>query len=293
MWYIVHMTGRELISTSKVHDDAMKALQPAINAWLSLQGSAKSSKTYAESLNRVNMVVPYNSMLAIDRPTARSIMDTLSRKYSISTLRVTMSAMSSLWNYLIDELGIVDHNPWQHLKLPRPKDTLPERLLTRDEVEAIIEAAEPGRDRCFIRFLYGTGLRLNEAMTVKWSDIRWDDDGRCWMTVYGKGSKTRVVEVDAVIASDLIGLWEGQALAGPLWGFSYRTGEKILERYRDVINKPVSPHWMRHARATHAFRNGAPIHLVQQNLGHASAGTTMRYVHAMPGESDLGYMPPL
>src|SRR5262249_58360308 len=54
--------------------------------------------------------------------------------------------------------------------------------------------------------------------------------------------------------------------------------------------KNVSPHWLRHAHASHSLDRGAPIHLVQATLGHASVATTGRYLHARPSESSVKYL---
>jgi integrase/recombinase XerD len=65
------------------------------------------------------------------------------------------------------------------------------------------------------------------------------------------------------------------------------TVERIVTRAarRAGIDKHVSPHWLRHALASHALDRGAPIHVVQQTLGHASLATTSKYSHARPGDS--------
>ena len=57
------------------------------------------------------------------------------------------------------------------------------------------------------------------------------------------------------------------------------------------IALPVSPHWFRHAHASHALDRGAPIHLVQATLGHASITTTGRYLHARPNDSSSRFLP--
>jgi site-specific recombinase XerD len=59
---------------------------------------------------------------------------------------------------------------------------------------------------------------------------------------------------------------------------------------RAGIAVPVSPHWLRHAHASHALDRGAPIHLVQATLGHANINTTGRYLHARPTESSSGFL---
>jgi len=60
---------------------------------------------------------------------------------------------------------------------------------------------------------------------------------------------------------------------------------------RAGISKPVSPHWLRHAHASHALEHGAPISLVQTTLGHANVATTSRYLHARPNKSSSEYLP--
>jgi integrase/recombinase XerD len=57
------------------------------------------------------------------------------------------------------------------------------------------------------------------------------------------------------------------------------------------LDERPSPHWLRHARATHALERGAAIHLVQATLGHTSVATTGRYLHARPTDSSARYLP--
>ncbi|MBU4356156.1 MAG: tyrosine-type recombinase/integrase, partial [Proteobacteria bacterium] len=59
---------------------------------------------------------------------------------------------------------------------------------------------------------------------------------------------------------------------------------------RAGIEGAVSPHWLRHAHASHALDRGAPIHLVQATLGHASVATTGKYLHARPDDSSARYL---
>jgi integrase/recombinase XerD len=60
---------------------------------------------------------------------------------------------------------------------------------------------------------------------------------------------------------------------------------------RAGLEGSVSPHWLRHAHATHALERQAPIHLVAATLGHASVATTGRYLHARPTDSSARYLP--
>jgi integrase/recombinase XerD len=69
----------------------------------------------------------------------------------------------------------------------------------------------------------------------------------------------------------------------------WRIVRKAAERAGPEL--PVSPHWLRHAHASHARDRGAPIHVVQGTLGHASITTTDRYLHARPKESSSRFLP--
>lgn len=60
---------------------------------------------------------------------------------------------------------------------------------------------------------------------------------------------------------------------------------------RAGIEGNVSPHWLRHAHASHSLDRGAPLHLVQATLGHSSVATTERYLHARPNDSSAMYLP--
>jgi integrase/recombinase XerD len=119
------------------------------------------------------------------------------------------------------------------------------------------------------------------------------------VTVWGKGEKERTVVVSATTWAAL------QALRRPGDGpddpvFRSRKGGRLspAQAWRIVrkaakragVELPVSPHFLRHAHASHALERGAPIHLVQATLGHASVATTGRYLHARPEDSSSRYV---
>jgi integrase/recombinase XerD len=119
------------------------------------------------------------------------------------------------------------------------------------------------------------------------------------VTVFGKGSKTRVVLLPNTIWRELLRFRQGAALDAPV--FPSRRGgghldpsaiERIVQRAarRAGLEGKVSPHWLRHSHATHALERGAPIHLVAATLGHSSVATTGRYLHARPTDSSSRYL---
>jgi integrase/recombinase XerD len=135
---------------------------------------------------------------------------------------------------------------------------------------------------------------------LAWRDLQPSGDGG-QITVLGKGSITRSIQLPDSVWQLVTGLQtKDMAPHDPV--FRSRKGTKFLQPVavlrivrtaaaRAGIKVPVSPHWLRHAHASHALDRGAPIHLVQATLGHASITTTGRYLHARPKESSSRYLP--
>ena len=154
----------------------------------------------------------------------------------------------------------------------------------------MVDAAKNPRNHGIIRLLYLTGMRVSELVGLKWSDFSEVKKGAALVTVFGKGQKSPVLLVDA-------GTWEmvkalrGDALEdSPV--FQTRTGKGLIRFHvlkivksaarKAGIKKTVSPHTLRHCLATHAIKDGAALHEVEQTLGHASLQTTGKYLHANP-----------
>ncbi len=113
------------------------------------------------------------------------------------------------------------------------------------------------------------------------------------ITVYGNGGMTRHVLRSSGTWDDLTAIRGEAGDAAPV--FVSRTGGPLsrAQAFRIVraaakragVDRDVSPHWLRHAHASHALDRGAAVHFVQATLGHSSVATTGRYLHARPTES--------
>ncbi len=149
--------------------------------------------------------------------------------------------------------------------------------------------------------LYASGIRVSEVCGLSWRDLQAKGDSG-QITVFGKGGVTRAIPLPLSVWKLLQGLREDAALSDPV--FPSRKAKnggrlrplailRIVRRaaIRGGIHLPVSPHWLRHAHASHALDRGAPIHLVQTTLGHASITTTGRYLHARPEDSSSRFLP--
>jgi integrase/recombinase XerD len=131
-----------------------------------------------------------------------------------------------------------------------------------------------------------------------WKDLQTSSDGG-QITVFGKGGKTRSIQLPDSVWKQLM-RWRGEdEVAAPVFPSRKKgkplTGSGIWRIVklagRRAGLETVSPHWLRHAHASHALDRGAPIHLVQATLGHANINTTGRYLHARPKESSSRFLP--
>jgi len=176
---------------------------------------------------------------------------------------------------------------------PRVKPGAP-RPVTEDQALGLIaepaldpdrEDWEVARDQAVLTLLYGCGLRISEALSLKRSDAPIPGQLR----ITGKGSKTRIVPVlpavreavDAYLASVPFGLAPDEPLfrarrGGPL---SPRHVQATVQNLRSRLGLPESatPHALRHSFATHLLGAGADLRSIQELLGHASLSTTQRY----------------
>jgi integrase/recombinase XerD len=177
-------------------------------------------------------------------------------------------------------------------KLPR---SLP-KSLSEEEVEALLDAPDLNqsiglRDRAMLETLYASGLRVSELVGLKGTEVSLSEGV---VRVTGKGSKTRLVPLGEV-AVDWIGRYLKEArpdilqkrLSDSLFVTQRATAMTrqafwyLIKRYAVVagINKPLSPHVLRHAFATHLLNHGADLRVVQMLLGHADISTTQIYTH--------------
>jgi len=223
--------------------------------------------------------------------------DELERQELATSSRVrTLAAVKSLLSFG-QRTGYLVLNVGAALKLPPKKDTLAERILSETEVLRLLALEPSPRNRAILRLLYAGGLRVSELCALVWKDLQPRKDAG-QVTLFGKGGKTRMVLLPVSIWQELAELRRGASARDPV--FRSRNGGHLdpvsIERLvlkaarRAGIEGNVSPHWLRHAHATHALDRGAPIHLVQVTLGHSSVATTGRYLHARPTDSSARYL---
>ncbi|WP_373068433.1 site-specific tyrosine recombinase XerD [Gemmatimonas sp.] len=211
-----------------------------------------------------------------------------------TSIRRNISALRTWFRIMLAD-GLVTHDPTERLDTPARFRTLPEVLSVDDMLKLL---AAPGlderlafRDRAMLELAYGAGLRVSEWIGLALKDVVLEEG---LVRVLGKGHKERLVPIGrsaigavAVYVRELRPILE----RGEGKGILFLNGQgkpltrmgawKILRKYVTMagIEKPVSPHTLRHSFATHLLEGGADLRAVQEMLGHADIATTQIYTH--------------
>lgn len=213
------------------------------------------------------------------------------RPRSISRL---LASLRRLYRFALRENRIAA-DPTLQLASPKLPRGLP-KSLSEDDVLALLQSPDIHqplglRDRAMLETLYATGLRVSELVNLKIAEVSLDMGV---LRVMGKGSKERLVplgeealhwirrylqearaELSAGRASDSLYLTQrGAAMTRQAFWY-------LIKRHALLagISKPLSPHVLRHAFATHLLNHGADLRVVQMLLGHADISTTQIYTH--------------
>lgn len=203
-----------------------------------------------------------------------------------------VSALKSFYTYLEIE-GRLHDSPAALISTPKIENYIPV-VLSVEEVDRILNSVDLSmpqghRNRAILEVLYSCGLRVSEVVTLRISDLFFDDG---FIRVIGKGNKQRLVPIGGP-AMDAVMLYlsvrgEVDKSAEDLL-FVNRRGKRLTREMIFIIvrrqaaeagiEKEISPHTFRHSFATHLVENGADLRAVQQMLGHESILTTEIYTH--------------
>lgn len=207
-----------------------------------------------------------------------------------------LAAVKSLLSF-VQEVGYLRFNVGKAVKLPAVKETLAERIIGEADAMRLVALEPDPRNRAMLTLLYGAGLRVSELCALRWRDLASRDTAG-QVTTMGKGGKTRAVLLSANTWRTVQGIRGEAGTDDPV--FLSRKGGHLdpASAWRIVktaaaragLPAAVSPHWLRHAHASHSLDRGAPLSLVKDTLGHASVATTGRYLHARPNDSSSRFL---
>jgi integrase/recombinase XerC len=201
-----------------------------------------------------------------------------------------LAAVRGFYRFLARE-GISENAAARSVRTPRIRRGLPRPLNEEDAGRALEEAGEndiewiAARDVALLTLLYGAGLRISEALSLKRGDAPFGQS----LSILGKGKKERIVPVLAVVQEAI----ETYAAKIPFDGgpraplflsrrgkaMSAREAQRLMQRLRGALGlgERATPHALRHSFATHLLQNGGDLRAVQELLGHASLSTTQTY----------------
>ena len=206
--------------------------------------------------------------------------------YLVEKRGVSVSTQNTAINAIKFYLEQVHKGERTFYYVDRPaKDRLLPSVLSEEEIQKLLWAAQNIKHRCIMFLLYSGGLRISELLNLKWQDV---DEHR--MIIYirgGKGRKDRITLLSKLALDYLkhyLGLYEPKEwlFEGPGGGqYSSRSVNRFIHRYCHLagIRRHVSAHTLRHSFATHLLERGTDLRYIQTLLGHESSRTTERYTH--------------
>ncbi len=191
--------------------------------------------------------------------------------------------------------GLIHDDPSTKVDAPRLGRSLP-KSLSESEVEALLGAPDTQdtrgyRDRTMLEVLYASGLRVTELVTLTPGQVNLTQGV---VRIQGKGGKERLVPLGEEACSWLKDYAHGSRLdllGGRVSDYLFPTSRSdcmtrqafwlLIKRYalQAGVVKPLSPHTLRHAFATHLLNHGADLRVVQMLLGHSDLSTTQIYTH--------------
>jgi integrase/recombinase XerC len=289
-------------STSAAPEDDLPLNAQAFLAWLAVEkGYARATvDSYAGDLKcfERNLKAKGQTLAAPKLITRRDIQGFLAEQHRARQAKTSMSrrlsCLRGFFKHLIRK-GLLDKDPTEGVKNPKLSKPHP-KSLNVDQAFALLDAPgtagnpEALRDAALAELLYGSGLRVSEAITLALNDV---DTSSRMARVTGKGGKDRLAPLSDASADALKAYLAvrhaftsdptEQALFLGLRGkpLQRRQANRIVDALAQRAGLPtsISPHVLRHSFASHMLQSGADLRSVQELLGHARLSTTQRYTH--------------
>lgn len=264
------------------------------------RGLAQNSiDNYIRDVEKLVLFIETNTLqetpIKIQKETVQRFIYEVAKKVNPRSQARIISGLKSFFNYLIFEEYRQD-NPMDLIESPKIGRKLPDTL-SEDEINNLIAAIDLSKDegernRAMLETLYGCGLRVSELISLRISDLYFNED---FIKVTGKGDKQRFVPISE-INKKYIQIYRQEIRVHQTIQKGYddilflnRRGKQltramiftIIRQLAEKIElkKKISPHTFRHSFATHLLENGADLRAIQQMLGHESITTTEVYVH--------------
>ena len=261
--------------------------------------SQNTITSYLFDLQKLNIFLQENNFSSnpshIKESTLKKFVYKISKEIKPSSQARIISGIKRFFDFLILE-NILNENPLENIETPKIGSKLP-TTLTVKEIDKLIDSIDIKsknkiRNKAIIEILYSCGLRVSELITLKVSDLYFNES---IIKVTGKGNKERFVPISKgaikyiekylneirIFQKIKKGSEDTLFLNERGGGLSRVMIYIILNdlKIKAEINKKIGPHTLRHSFATHLLENGADLITIQNMLGHENIVTTERYLH--------------
>ncbi len=269
------------------------------NLWLEDGLSRNTLDSYRRDLHKFSTWMETQQKSSILQTTHTDIQLYLAylvteQKARASSTGRNISSLKRLFRYLLRQVKI-SIDPTLQIDTPKLPRNLP-KTLTEADVELLLNTPNIVtlfglRDRAMFEVLYATGLRVSELVALRITQVSMDMG---LVRVMGKGGKERLVPLGEESLDWLqryLTEGRGEILSSKMSDAVFVTARgrnmtrqmfwHLVKKYaqQSGLNKPISPHTLRHAFATHLLNHGADLRVVQMLLGHADISTTQIYTH--------------
>ena len=263
--------------------------------WLTSGASKNTLSAYRSDLNIFNKWLNQKPFTSVDKKLVHDYFSYRKKSnLSAASRSRILTCLHSFFQYLLNNQKM-SNDPTEQMDYPKLEKKLP-IFLNIQEVEKLIEAPNTNsiygqRDRAMLELLYSCGLRVSELISLSYHNLNLKEE---FVRVHGKGNKERMLPLGEV-AIDFLDQYErnsrtlllknGQCdsyfLSNRGSAMSRQNFFYIIKGYAATvgINKPISPHSLRHAFATHLVQKGADLRSVQLMLGHSDISSTQLYTH--------------
>jgi len=263
--------------------------------WLSTGASKNTLAAYRSDLKIFNKWLAGKTLILVNSQHIQDYFsDRQKNNISSSSQARILTCLHSFYQYLSAN-QLIKKDPTEQLSQPKLEKKLPV-FLNIQEVEKLLEAPSSSslfgqRDRAMLELLYSCGLRVSELINLSYHNINLKEE---FIRIHGKGNKERVLPMGEVAIDYLMKyetnarpmlLKNGQSdsyfLSNRGSAMSRQNFFYIIKAYANQvgIEKPLSPHSLRHAFATHLVQKGADLRSVQLMLGHSDISSTQLYTH--------------
>lgn len=261
--------------------------------------SKNTITSYLFDLQKLNIFLDENNFSSnpshIKESTLKKFVYKISKEIKPSSQARIISGIKRFFDFLILE-NILNENPLENIETPKIGSKLP-TTLTVKEIDKLIDSIDIKsknkiRNKAIIEILYSCGLRVSELITLKVSDLYFNES---IIKVTGKGNKERFVPISKGAINYIekylneIRIFQKIKKGSEDTLFLNERGSGLSRvmiyiilndlKIKAEINKKIGPHTLRHSFATHLLENGADLITIQNMLGHENIVTTERYLH--------------